>query len=262
MSVQLENMVPEYYVNRSRDFQLLCRTLNVFLGASEEQSRKIVNNWDIETLDESLLPLMARKLGFLGNDYIPPKILRNICKAWPRILRYKGTIQAVREAAYAVFSAYQEIYSLEVAKKEGDPSTIVIISSASQGDEYYLDLILPYIVPAGMAWEYILGLVRKTAVQTSYSPKNEIYRIRGVGGTISRVMGNISADDLGTVDNKSTVEWKESLPSREVNIPPSPPIPPHPYSRVGFAQITNSINNVGTVYRDKTITDRGSDVTS
>lgn len=254
MSVQLENMVPEYYVNRSRDFQLLCRTLNVFLGASEEQSRKIVNNWDIETLDESLLPLMARKLGFLGNDYIPPKILRNICKAWPRILRYKGTVQAVREAAYAVFSAYQEIYSLEVAKKEGDPSTIVIISSASQGDEYYLDLILPYIVPAGMAWEYILGLVRKTAVQTSYSPKNEIYRIRGVGGTISRVMGGISLSSLGTVA-ESDVEWSKSLPNTEGSS-----APPHPYSRVGFAQIANSKENVGTIYRDKTITDRSSDV--
>lgn len=257
MSVQLENMVPEYYVNRSRDFQLLCRTLNVFLGASEEQSRKIVNNWDIDTLDESLLPLMARKLGFLGNDYTPPKILRNICKAWPRILRYKGTLQAVREAAYAVFSAYQEIYSLEVAKKEGDSSTIVIISSASQGDEYYLDLILPYIVPAGMAWEYILGLVRKTAVQTSYSPKNEIYRIRGVGGTISRVMGGVP-NGLGAVD-KSGMKWSESLPNPKD--PKGTSYPPHPYSRVGFAQITNSINNVGTVYRDKTITDRGSDVT-
>lgn len=254
MSVQLENMVPEYYVNRSRDFQLLCRTLNVFLGASEEQSRKIVSNWDVETLDESLLPLMARKLGFLGNDYIPPKILRNICKAWPRILKYKGTLQAVREAAYAVFSAYQEIYSLEVVKKDGDPFTIVIISSASQGDEYYLDLILPYLVPAGMAWEYILGLVRKTTVQTSYSPKNEIYRIRGVGGTISRVMGGISFSSLGAVD-ESNAEWSKSLPNTEGS-----GAPPHPYSRVGFAQITNSKENIGTVYRDKTITDRSSDI--
>lgn len=252
MSIQLENMVPEYYVNRSRDFQLLCRTLNVFLGASEEQSKKIVNNWDIETLDESLLPLMARKLGFLGNEYIPPKILRNICRAWPRILKYKGTLQAIREAAYAVFSAYQEIYSLEVVKKENDPFTVVIISSASQGDDYYLDLILPYIVPAGMAWEYILGLVRNTAVQTSYFPKNEIYRIRGVGGTISRVMGDYFT--LGTF-NKKAAEWTDSLTPPDSSKDEEGKSTFHPYSRVGFAQITNSINNVGTIYQDRTITD-------
>ena len=133
MSIQLENMVPEYYVDRSRDFQLLCRTLNIFLGASEQQSKKMVNNWDVETLDESLLPLLARKLGFFVNEYIPPKILRNICKSWPRILRYKGTLQAVREAAYAVFSAYQEIYSLNVSfkKKDSNSFVITITSSAS-----------------------------------------------------------------------------------------------------------------------------------
>lgn len=256
MSIQLENMVPEYYIDRSRDFQLLCRTLNIFLGASEQQSKKMVNNWDVETLDESLLPLLARKLGFFVNEYIPPKILRNICKSWPRILRYKGTLQAVREAAYAVFSAYQEIYSLNVSfkKKDSNSFVITITSSASQGDEYYLDLILPYIVPAGMGWEYVLGIVKKDNIKTSYALQHLIYRLRGVGGTISRVMGNISADGLGTVDNESDAEWSDSLPNPEGSSPP-----PHPYSRVGFAQITNSKENVGTVYRDRNITNRTTD---
>lgn len=50
----------------------------------------------------------------MDGSYIPPAILRNICKSYPRILKYKGTQQAVREAAYAVLSAHQEVTSLAV----------------------------------------------------------------------------------------------------------------------------------------------------
>ena len=89
--LHLENKTPEYFSEKSRDFQLLCRILNIFLNSSVEQGRKIVGNWSIATLDESLLALMARRLGFMEGSYIPPAILRNICKSYPRILKYTGT---------------------------------------------------------------------------------------------------------------------------------------------------------------------------
>lgn len=247
MSIQLENMVPEYYVNKSRDFQLLCSTMDIFLGATEEKSKKILNNWSIETLDESLLPLMARKLGLSISDYIPPKILRNLCKIYPKALKYKGTLQAIRDLAYAVFSAYQEVYQLTVTPTDADKNCILISSDAVSGDEQYLDLVLPNIVPAGVTWQYSLGLTVKRPVITTPVASCEIYRLRGVGGTISRVMRGVPAESPDDVDI-SNANWSTSLSNKE-----STDSPPHPYSRVGFAQITNSIKNVGSVYIDKTI---------
>lgn len=245
MSVQLENMVPEYYVDRSRDFQLLCRCLNIFLGASEENSKKIITNWSVDTLDESLLPLMARKLGFLADSYIPPKILRNICKAYPHIIKYKGTLQAVREAAYAVFSAYQEVYSLNVSLSSDatTPYNLVITSNASQGDEQYLDLILPFIVPAGMTWSYVLGLSNRPQYISSVTPEVYITRLRGYGIAISKVMRGAGKEKPST----ETKDWTENFNSTdEKSI--------EQYSRVGFAQISSKVTN-GFIVLDKELTD-------
>lgn len=196
--LHLENKTPEYFSETSRDFQLLCRVLNIFLNSSVEQERKIVGNWSIETLDESLLALMARKLGFMEGSYIPPAILRNICKSYPRILKYKGTQQAVREAAYAVLSAHQEVTALNVIyststqgsdnKYYSDPY-IHIECNVTSGDEIYLEKLYPYILPAGVRYDYTLNITRSYGSGTKMVSPITISRTRGWGGAVSQVVG-------------------------------------------------------------------------
>lgn len=197
--LHLENKTPEYFSEKSRDFQLLCRILNIFLNSSMEQGRKIVGNWSIETLDESLLALMARKLGFMEGSYIPPAILRNICKSYPRILKYKGTQQAVREAAYAVLSAHQEVTALNVIysaltqgsdnKYYSDPY-IHVECNVTSGDEVYLEKLYPYILPAGVRYDYTLNITRSYGSGTKLTSPVTISRTRGWGSAISRIIGS------------------------------------------------------------------------
>ena len=198
--LHLENKTPEYFSENSRDFQLLCRVLNIFLNSSVEQGRKVAGDWSIETLDESLLALMARKLGFMESSYIPPAILRNICKSYPRILKYKGTQQAVREAAYAVLSAHQEVTALNVIyspktlksdnTSESDPY-IHVECNVTSGDEAYLEKLYPYILPAGVRYDYTLNITRSYGGSgTKLVSPVTIGRVRGWGGAISRIIGS------------------------------------------------------------------------
>ena len=212
--IQLENSVPEFYTEKSRDFQLLCKILNIFLNSSIGSAHKIINNWSVESLDEALLPLMTRRLGFTEGSYIPPSILRNICKSYPRIIRYKGTQQAVREAAYAVFSAHQEVTLLGVSSTSGDDPSIHIECNVVAGDEAYLELMFPYILPAGVSYDITLGIVSKYQPETKTATNITISRIRGAGSSISKVIG--PGLQFGTISafNPSGIgstEWNADL---------------------------------------------------
>lgn len=138
----------------------------------------------------------------MDGSYIPPAILRNICKSYPRILKYKGTQQAVREAAYAVLSAHQEVTSLAVIYqptlevKDGESTKqipdpyIHVKCNVTSGDEVYLEKLYPYILPAGVKYDYTLSSSKNYRVGTKISPLITVGRIRGWGSAISKIVGN------------------------------------------------------------------------
>lgn len=259
--LHLENKTPEYFSENSRDFQLLCRVLNIFLNSSAEQERKIVGNWSIETLDESLLALMARKLGFIEGSYIPPAILRNICKSYPRILKYKGTQQAVREAAYAVLSAHQEVTALNViysastqesdGKYRSDPY-IHIECNVTSGDEVYLEKLYPYILPAGVRYDYTLNITRSYGSGTKLTSPVTIGRTRGWGSAISKIIGSESNFYDRDLDEKKQ-GWGSALDSNMWRV----------YSRVNVGlivgdglKIVDKPNNLKWVDVNAAVTDK------
>lgn len=242
--LHLENKTPEYFSEKSRDFQLLCRILNIFLNSSVEQGRKIAGNWSIATLDESLLALMARKLGFMEGSYIPPAILRNICKSYPRILKYKGTQQAVREAAYAVLSAHQEVTALNVVyspKTAGQNNTyypdpyIHVECNVTSGDEVYLEKLYPYILPAGVRYDYTLNITRSYGSGTKLASPVTIGRTRGWGSAISRIIGSKPDSAVEGPESKK-YSWNISLDSGMQRV----------YSKVNVGLIVG--NGLKTVY--------------
>ncbi len=260
--LHLENKTPEYFSENSRDFQLLCRVLNIFLNSSVEQGRKIVGNWSIETLDESLLALMARKLGFMEGSYIPPAILRNICKSYPRILKYKGTQQAVREAAYAVLSAHQEVTALNViysastqesdGKYHSDPY-IHIECNVTSGDEVYLEKLYPYILPAGVRYDYTLNITRSYGSGTKLSSPVTIGRTRGWGSAISRIVGSKPDSNSEGPDKSNLQGWDSALSPNMSRV----------YSKVNVGLIVGQgaqLINKNAAVVDKDISDRPSSI--
>ncbi len=189
MFLQLEHNTPEIYPEESRDFQLLCRILNIFLNALIEKSSKLPYDTSIDTLDEYLLFVMARRLGFTTHKYFPASILKNLCENFPYLIRHKGTKDAIQKAAYTVLSANQDVVYLDVSVNMNNLK-INILSNASDMDLEYLDEVLTFLVPAGVIWEYIPNVQEEITYygvveNLSGGGKTGRSRIRGIGNSVS-----------------------------------------------------------------------------
>ena len=88
---RLQNNTPSYYVNNSRDFQLFCRLYDYINNGVKFDIDSIININDPLKINDRLLNLYGSKVGFFTNKNINTNVLRRILKAFPYLIKYKGT---------------------------------------------------------------------------------------------------------------------------------------------------------------------------
>lgn len=189
---KLEDNVPNVYVSKSRDFQLLCRIIDIYLNGCKNRAADIVYQLDLDNCSETLLYAIANMQGFTPSIYVPPEILRNICKVFPYCIKNKGTIKAIRAMAQAVFSSDRLIYQVNVEEggTTSDRFTITIECDANREYVQYLQEALKYIVPAGYVIRY---LVYKDIDKDVYSRFEVIQTVSRFSGIASKIMSGESA---------------------------------------------------------------------
>ena len=220
MFLQLEQNTPEIYNEKSRDFQLLCRILNIYLNALIEQSNKIIYNTDTDTLDERLLYLRARKLGFTTHKYFPPSILRNICENFPSLIRRKGTRQAILDAVYTILSANNLVTLLSIGEdNQTDPYLINVISNVGDEEIEYISELLSFIIPAGVLWTYTAGVNQEISYKLTPELVDAVVRFRGIGNTIARIMNSpfFSKDNQYQINSQETQDAQYQVRSKGVD---------------------------------------------
>ena len=200
MQFRLEDNVPGVYTDRSRDFQLLCRIIDIYLCGSINRTANMRNQLDLDNCNEDLLWAIAYMQGFTTKKFVPPAVLRNICKVFPYCIKRKGTAEAVRVAAYAVLSVDRLISGIDVTPISGgaeydssstqEPYTIYIecnVQSTYQSPYLrYLDEVLAFILPTGYAPVYrVITRTNKTpsdGVVTSHA----VSYLSGITGKVMR----------------------------------------------------------------------------
>ena len=200
MFLQLEHNVPDIYVEKSRDFQLLCRIINIIINAMAEKSANLISNLDVDDIDEELLYPLVRKLGFTTHKYFPSNTLKNIAENFPRLIRNKGTLGAVRDAVYTVISSNQTVKILNVYYNSFDKK-LTIVSDASNKYLEYISELLEFIIPIGVSWDYIQNVNIIKNVETKIKVASEIVRFRGIGDAISHIIQSNSNIILGNNGN-------------------------------------------------------------
>lgn len=166
MEFQLENNVPNIYTEVSRDFQLFCKIFDIYLGANLNRACTVPYILDVDKCDESLLYALADMQGFVTDKYIPPNVLRNICKVFPFCIKRKGTKEAIEVMSQAVLSTDRLVYSVsvdlvreEIDEKRNSKAVykIYIQCNTTQiGYIPYLKEALRFIIPAG--WDVYFKL--------------------------------------------------------------------------------------------------------
>lgn len=214
MQFKLEENVPGVYVDKSRDFQLLCRVIDIYLCGCINRAANMRNQLDLDNCSEDLLWAIAYMQGFTTKKFIPPAVLRNICKVFPYCIKRKGTAEAVRVASYAVLSVDRLISGIDVTPISGgaeydtsstrEPYTIYIecnVQSTYQSPYLqYLDEVLTFILPTGYAPVY------SVIVRTSKAPTDQIVTshsvsyISGITGKVMRGVPIVYREDANSPD--------------------------------------------------------------
>lgn len=165
MSVfRLQNNVPDIYVEKSRDFQLLCRLYDCIIDGVKFDVDSMIDILDTNKCRNNILPLLKEKLGFFSDYQFNDDAIRSILKAFPLMIKNKGSLKSIEQA----IEVYKKITNFNgritvVMNKERqtkygqllyDYSLIINIESSLK-DTSILDEMLKYLLPAGMMYQIV-----------------------------------------------------------------------------------------------------------
>ena len=152
MLFKLEENVPDIYVEMSRDFQLLCRVYDILVNSNIITQSKIRQQLNIDQIDDKLLKLLAGRLGFSSDNYIPTEVMRSILLQFPFMIKNKGTKVGIEQAIKSVIkqtSKVNSVYVSDITIATGEIKVTVESDDASAVDMSYLSNVLKYVVPVG-----------------------------------------------------------------------------------------------------------------
>ena len=158
-----QNNVPQVYIEKSRDFQLLGRLIDCIQAGVKFDIDTILDITSSMNIRDNLLQLLCTKVGFFPTIDIDANILKYIVAAFPYIIKYKGTVKSIEYAVRTIIkSEYSTISqnSPPVVEIYGQDSmfdnykcAIIIYTNISDYSKKALDEVMRYIKPIGYTYE-------------------------------------------------------------------------------------------------------------
>ena len=155
---RLQNNVPSVYVNSSRDFQLLCRLYDAAFNNVMFDADSISDIANTDRCSARVLPLLQTKIGFFSDIDITDEDLRYVLKAFPYLVRNKGSKQAIRQTLYMYMRmnhVESDIFVEVLNKHSAMPYTVLVGLEIGFKDTTILDEVFKYILPTGYTVKYI-----------------------------------------------------------------------------------------------------------
>ena len=177
--IRTQEMVPDWYIEKSRDFQVLCRLYDFTLNALKYNINTMQSLTDTKSVKDTALPLVGDKFGIYDKEAASN---RQLLDALPGALRDKGSLQSVTTLLNAfmesldVFDYVLAFHSKdkksaaelsELLRRDVQPYSIIIVLSTfpSLSNLHILDEYLKMVIPTGMIVEYMFGL-EETSIET------------------------------------------------------------------------------------------------
>lgn len=145
---RFENNMPDYWMNESRDFQLLTRLNDIMFMGQRADINTIQNLNDSKKCKNTFLNLLAKKVGFFTDKYIEENVLRNIIGAFKIAVKNKGTKIGIEYAVRAILKA-ENNSGVPVVQINNTDYTINILTPFNIKNVEALNEFLKYIIPAG-----------------------------------------------------------------------------------------------------------------
>lgn len=250
--IRLQEMVPDHYIEASRDFQVLCRMNDYTLNSLKYNIDSIQNLTDTRNIKDTVLPLLGDKLGIYDKESYAN---RQMLEALPIALKYKGSLKSINillnafldsmdvfDTALALHSKDEESAAeiSEILDRPVGSFSIVIVLSTfpSLTNLHVLDTYLNMVVPTGLAIEYMFGVHKEYFERFKYKEYTFLFYTHRNTYT--------TPNDSITVPYISMIKGVNHLVSKEIVDDSSP----H-YTSV-IKAMTNPNNNINYYYKIKT----------
>ena len=93
---RLQNNVPDVYVNKSRDFQIFCRLVDLYFATTKNGADGVLKTLSATTCPDGLLQLLQSKVGYVSYDVtVYSEQLRKILDVFPYLIKQKGTYAGI-----------------------------------------------------------------------------------------------------------------------------------------------------------------------
>ena len=173
--LRFQEKVNDYYIEKSRDFQVLCRLYDFALNAVKYNIDSMSAITDTRAAKDTVLPLIGDKFGIYDKEAYSNRYL---LEALPIALKYKGSLKAVNILINAFLDS-EEIFEYvtafiskdeesaeeisEILQRDVKPYTIVIYISdyPNMTNLHILNEYLKMVIPSGMIVEYMFGLNKR-----------------------------------------------------------------------------------------------------
>lgn len=158
--LRIQENTPEVYTDTSRDFQLIGRLYDCVINGIRFDVDSIINIIDTSSIDSKLLSLLQTKIGFFTQATVTDDDLRYVLKAFPVIVRNKGSLKGI-EGAVNVFLKLKHVntnVNIKIFNNHGQyPYVVQIGLDMPYTDTVLLDEILKYVLPTGYIISYIFN---------------------------------------------------------------------------------------------------------
>lgn len=209
---RFEDNLPEYWLNESRDFQLLARLDDVLYMGQRADIFTISNLNSSKKCKNTFLNLLAKKVGFFTDKYIEDKVLRNIIGAFRLAVKHKGTKEGIIYAVTAILKAENStgVPRVDIIT-ENEQYVINIFTPINLINEVALKEFLKYIIPAGFIYNiysYVHDVPEQlTKLNISSQVKHVAYFNNPVVENGEETWsGNVQSGDLSKITDKITDE--------------------------------------------------------
>lgn len=223
---RLEENVPEIYVNKSRDFQLLCRLKDLSFNAVKYSIDSIRHTSNTREMNSSLLPLLKSKVGFFADETLTEDQLRYLLIGFPSLIRNKGSQKAIFDAVHLWFRVYQLKGKVNnviiINRSETDQEyTIKIFLATTPRDTSLLDAIFKYILPTGYIVRYEFSTLTLGTSTYQFNIATNDHEVRGYDNAVVHKQidsKHISNMNLTQTISTADIKFKDAFASPEESI--------------------------------------------
>ena len=198
--MKVENLVPEVYYKESRDFSYIGRLFEILLNYMKTNADLINASLNSENIRSMLVDLLNSTLGFESKHEYITKDLIYLASSFIRLLRKKGSLEAVIEAVQILLTSQNISSPPKVEVDNDDPFQLTIILPSELTDVILLEDLFDYILPAG--WTVVInrGEEIKSDLQASMKSKDTVisYIVKDSGEING--LGNVYKTNTNAID--------------------------------------------------------------